>query len=173
MENNQKQLLLADICEKFPYGLKVKFEEKGDSYTEPITALIYREDGIRVAPRLHDSLPFESVKPYLRSLMELSKTEIMDLMKIRFGENDERVANFDQFNRIGRYHGHLIVDFTFNVEDEDGDLHKYSTSVDFGKHSSHQSDSELQYFNENKIDWRGLIGKGIALQAPKGMYLTI
>ena len=79
--------------------------------------------------------------PYLRPMSSMTEEEISDLQKI----NCQFIFNkFDNFAYVG--------------------------AADDGFCSVEEMDNILDYLDSKHFDYRGLIGKGLALEAPDGMY---
>ena len=114
MTQEEKQLLLKDLCARLPYG--VKFQEK-DSNVYILDAANY------FALQVEDMV----FKPYLRPMSSMTE--------------DERI----EFERL-----------SFVYDTSDG-------SMLF-------SEKGLDWLNAHHFDYRGLIEKGLALEAPEDMY---
>ena len=65
------------------------------------------------------------------------------------------------------------------TEEEKKELQEIAVALSYNKddiiigtqiNSFRQLDGVLDLFNSHHLDWRGLIEKGLALEAPKGMY---
>ena len=113
MKQEEKDLLLCDLCARLPFGVKV-FDDMSRTYTLNIgnayfIDLIY-SNGDYVEPPL---------KPYLRPLSSMTEEE-------------------EEMHRI--LYGNL----------------EFEEYVDF--------------LNSHHFDYRGLIEKGLALEAKEGMY---
>ena len=123
-----KKLLLRDLCARQPYGVKCY----AASYKQPYTLIGIVEDEIFLNTPIHDEgdgkfdLGHEIIKPYLRPMSYLAK--------MWGGLNEEEIKN-----PFILFHSPLYA---------------------------------LDYFLENHIDFRGLIEKGLALEAPEDMYKT-
>lgn len=84
----------------------------------------------------------DNIKPYLRPMSSMTEEEISDLQKIN--------CQFS-FNRLNNY--------------------AYVGAADDGFCFVEEMGSILDYLNSKHFDYRGLIEKkGLALEAPKGMY---
>lgn len=136
MTQEDKKLLLTDICARLPYGLMFalwndyhkKFcwavQVSGVEYanTKPIFVFdkpSYRKNGI------------ETVKPYLRRMSSMTEEEEV-----------EYDASFDTIHINGHY-------------------------------DSCMSYKSFDFLNRKMFDYRGLIEKGLALEAPSGMYAAL
>lgn len=117
MTKEEKQLLLKDICERLPYGIKVcyRISDKDNPIIETLSGhmLDYFNENCIV-----------EVKPYLRQMSSMT---------------DDEKETFQMF---------------FN---EDGLL---NTSID----------TYVDWLLEGHFDFRGLIPKGLALEATEQMY---
>ena len=133
MEQNDKNLLIKDLCGRLPYGVVVHFEGWNP---EKLTQIDLRE------------LVFNDMggipKPYLRPLSSMTEEERDEL---------KRIFNCD-------YVEFDCLDFTV------GGSVDYDTFCMYYEHCAELID----WLNENHFDYRGLIPKGLALEAKEGMY---
>ena len=151
MTENEKQLLLTDLCARLPYGIKFPYHMNGDNshkecdciatvdgISDDIVEFTYEEDGVT-----RDwSCPISEVKPYLRPLTRWYMTA------------DERI--------------YLLEELGFDADLENGELN------DFGSYVYRRVNvlPLFDWLNEHHFDYRGLIPMGLALEAPEGMYKT-
>ena len=126
MAQEDKELLLKDLCARLPYGVNVLHKEETITIRAYISDLVIDEVGI--------SHTVEDCKPYLFPL--LSMTE-------------------EQYKYISYNFGRDGLDYI-----------KYGT-CDF--HSSTINIEDIyelvDWLNENHFDYRGLIPKGLAIDA--------
>lgn len=117
MTQEDKGLLLKDICARLPYGVK---------YQDRI------EGGIHILSLgiIHH---YERFIPYLRSMSSMT---------------EEEVKEYKAFHCVAYEHTHFYPQFC-TVKNE---LNMFD------------------WLNAHHFDYRGLIGKGLALKAPEGMY---
>ena len=124
MTQEEKQLLLQDICARLPYGVKATTTSNG--WRDVYVVSGYNDDRIYMDCSVYDEGDdewlIESVKPYLRSMESMTKEEK------------------EEYN--------IIVDALFD------------TGI------SYLND----WLNSHHFDYRGLIPKGLAIEAPEGMY---
>ena len=126
MTQEEKELLIKDLCERLPYG-------------------VMYDNGPERPKKLLPVSPYsiEDIKLYLRPMSSMTEEEKEELMEEHkkdektFMEVIERVANGDE-----RAKGTAIPHFA------------------------------TDWCNEHHFDYRGLIEKGLALEAPKDMYKT-
>lgn len=132
MEEQNKKLLLQEMCARLPYGVKLDFYSKAMNQHYISTLIGIEPDGDRpIIAKIEDgayTLGQDHIKPYLRpisSMTEKEKNEIKEYLKSIEG----KLIGF----------GGRIIWLT-------------------------------DYYLSHHIDFRNLIGKGIALEAPKDMY---
>lgn len=133
MIQEDKQLLLKDLCARLPYGVKVQvyYEEiAGSGYFDETVWVVDNDEPFHVNDRW-----IENIKPYLRPMSSMTEEEKHKLLKfgaVTYLENGE------------------VVDVS---------------CVGFERHADIQD-----YLNACHLDYRGLIDKGLALEAHEGMY---
>lgn len=132
MKQEDKQLLLKDLCARLPYG--VKFQSRhNENGVEGEGTFDFRVDDEFTLGKLKHICELDNCKPYLRPMSSMT---------------DEEKEDFGVFIHIQpkRYNG-----YTVNCS------HYYTIS-------------EIDWLNANHFDYRELIEKGLALEAPEGMY---
>jgi len=150
MTQEEKQLLLIDLCARLPYGVKVE----NTSFSEPqIHTLFGRvsddefmmletyknvggEDYRRVTDNAHYTGYLESIKPYLRPLESMTEEE-----------TKYKLSNFFR---------------VINTKIEGVGYIPTLNSISAIKY--------VDWLNANHFDYRGLIPMGLALEAKEGMY---
>ena len=119
MTNEEKQLLLKDLCARLPYGVKLRYVEdlvvKKESHIITLNN-IYLE---------HILNGDADIKPYLRPMSSMT-------------EEEKKTLN-------------NILEYQYYSDD--------SCMCEAG-----------DWLNEHHFDFRWLIEKGLALEAPAGMY---
>ena len=170
MTNEDKQLLLTDLCGRLPYSVKGKvyaevtngnYDIMGDMifYDAPFDVIL---DNINTSTEeIHvsaignedtyefldnqqtDGEPYvlEDFEPYLRPLNSMTDEEKHELQEL----TKEELSEFGRFIKNG--HG-LSLDGLYMFDKL----------------------RQLHWLNANHFDYRGLIEKGLALVAPKGIY---
>ena len=123
MTQEEKQLLLKDLCARIPYDTLVQLNP--GAYGKPQTCRLTGVDDGEVYLNV-DPDPFRiyNIRPYLRPMSSMTKEE-----------EKER-------NNIALFHS--------------GNIASVPTYIDF--------------LNKHHFDYRGLIEKGLALEAPRDMY---
>ena len=135
MTQEEKQLLLRDLCARLPYGLQIHItsDECDDGFQsgEFDNTLRYHHLEAFVCDRIE-------IKPYLRPMSSMTEEE-------------------------RRY---LLEEFGFDEDLENWELNDFGSYV-------YRNVNVLPLFdwlNAHHFDYRGLIEKGLALEAPEGMY---
>ena len=122
MTNEEKQLLLKDICARLPYGVKCKFfytENKKSDYG--ISFLETEMSFENIEWFLSHKEDFVDMKPYLRLMSTMTEKEKEELFQLMGGGTDVK---------------------------------------------------RIDFYISHHFDYRGLIEKGIAIEAPENMYKT-
>ena len=127
MTQEEKQLLLIDLCARLPFGVMVSVQgNEFDFYKYPYQLTAISKFGLDSFCKVYHPVytPFgvpkvEDVKPYLRPMSSMTKEECA---------------------------------FYFAIDESS------ATCID--------------WLNAHHFDYRGLIEKGLALEAPKDMYKT-
>ena len=175
MTQEEKQLLLKDLCARLPYGVKIMCYKKKNgpnfklplSYTakecleesrqlEVCSALdLSRYDEIQGPQKLkYDDIGYianldkvwtywDEIKPYLRPMSSMTKEESLELSKM----------TNDKFSFYLYTMEHIIV----------------CNSKCYFLNGLHLID----WLNAHHFDYNSLIEKGLALEAPEGMYKEV
>lgn len=140
MTQNEKDLLLQDICSRLPYGVMAKFGDSNPSKITNITQDIDSDSWFVESEGEFDGMMCEinNVKPYLFPLSSMSEDQKYEFY-LRFIENN---CDFDYFK--------------FYLDN--GKWNKLLTSLD-------DIEAIIDWFHKNHIDWRGLIPMGLAIDA--------
>ena len=134
MTQEEKQLLIKDLCARLPYGVKildVPANVVGDLF------LVSTTDTVEYEPEdeTNDdtgSQTLYNIKPYLRPMLSMTLVERIELKAITKG-----------------------VIQIIGLED-------VVVTTDKG----------FDYLNAHHFDYRGLIERGLAIEAPEDMYKT-
>lgn len=142
MTQEEKQLLLKDICSRLPYGVKMS----------NINAI---HNGLDLPPFTIDISDYKTSNPliiinswylpWLRPMSSMTEEEKKQFFKLKQMSVTVIVPNANR----------LEVEYIVDLEDDgDGLNHLYD------------------WLNAHHFDYRGLIEKGLALKAPEDMYKT-
>lgn len=120
MTQEEKQLLLKDLCGRLPYGVKVQW------VTETTELIGIIEDIAQVGYDIndYDVAAIEDIKPYLRPMSSMTEEEENEWMKLGFKVLKKGVSSIIEYD----------------------------------------------WLNDHHFDYRGLIEKRLAIEAPEGMY---
>ena len=121
MTQEEKQLLLKDLCARLPYGVMVK---ECDGVKENNNKLL---DIDMFDECINYDYIIEDIKPYLRPMSSMTEEECKELGDVMFN-----------FINSETYYTHKQID----------------------------------WLNAHHFDYRGLIEKGLVLEAPEDMYKT-
>ena len=144
MNKEEKDLLLRDLCARLPYHLRGKSKD-GKLYE----ATVIYDTGTILASEV-DGVNTNiccGFKPYLRPISSMTTEEVDALFKVL--KIDEERGDWLKVNDIG-----VIRLFT----EAGKDFYEIAAAFD--------------YLNSVHVDYRGLIGKGLALEAPEVIYET-
>ncbi len=147
MKEEDKKLLLIDLCARLPYGVKVSLNKNniGD-----LTA-VYPFDGCVIIENLKNKIPITDfyssdygrftieegeVKPYLRPMSSMTEEEKQEM------SDGSSIAFEPAMNGISGYCPETMAWSVYNVD----------------------------YCISHHLDYRGLILMGLALEALEGMY---
>jgi len=135
MRQEDKELLLKDLCTRLPYRVIIEYNNDGCSST--------RELGLG---SLHDFM-FDNaeLKPYLRSIFSMTEEEFTEL-------KNYTELKYSQLELVDWDNTHRTIEFYLE------EIPHYCVIKVF------------DWFNAHHFDYRGLIEKGLALEAQEGMY---
>ena len=139
MAQEDKELLLIDLCARVPYHVRCKIWLKDGTTEEGLLDLKHNYGDV-----LQDAFYFnkiEDIKPYLRPMSSMTEEEKEELKQEHF--KDER----------------LFAECLTKMKNGDSSMR--------GKVIPH---FVSDWCNKNHFDYRGLIEKGLALEASKEMY---
>jgi len=135
MTNEEKDLLLKDLCARLPYGVKVKVIEEGvlkyDSEIGVIKGKEHVDNEVFIIQCKNDSWCLTAISefiPYLRPMSSMT---------------EEEKAIYSNYKIVVRGLGIMF---------------------------EHNLDCVTEWLLKHHFDYRGLIEKGLALEAPEGMY---
>jgi len=132
MTQEEKQLLLKDLCARLPYGVRINhiiygWEGNAVNFNKKLESFAIEKDN-----GLSYDVPVEEVRPYLRPMSSMT---------------DEEVKEF------------------YDVECMDAEVGYIKPTWNW-----HFTINGIDWLNEHHFDYRGLINKRLALEAPEGMY---
>ena len=151
MTQEEKQLLLADICARLPYKTFAQWHHRALNEFRNVKIMKISTYGkniddyyINVLCQPEPGVDYEAsivdIKPYLRPIDSMTEEEFLEYHNIKYN----KVTYRDNWKRIdiGKFQNVGIIP-----------IEEY-----------------LDWLNEHHFDYRGLIKKGLAWEAPEGMY---
>ena len=128
MKQEDKQLLLADLCARLPYGVKIKlgdYDYQVCGYNSekemPVKIWYYYDSNLTL--KSYIDVYLTDYCPYLRPMSSMTEEEKEQMRDLWI----------------------------------DADTKTHTTRL-------------IDFYNKHHFDYRGLIEKGLALEAPEGMY---
>ena len=149
-QEDKKLLLLKDLCARLPYGVKVKVLNEDilryDYYSKEggfIKGIENINDGLFVIECKKDGyvLSYDEFKPYLLPLSSITEM-LEELNTVGFFKYCDTIANVS------------------HLESKNGISEEIYTYIDIESISG-----LMNFFNSHHIDYRGLIEKGLAIDA--------
>ena len=150
MTQEDKELLLKDLCARLPYGVKVKVLNEDilryDYYSKEggfINGIENINDGLFIIKCRKDGyvLSYDEFKPYLLPLSSITEM-LKELNTIGFFKYCDTIANVS------------------HLESKNGISEEIYTYIDI-----ESIYGLMNFFNSHHIDYRGLIEKGLAIDA--------
>ena len=155
MTQEEKNLLLKDLCGRLPYVTHVRIVEadcldKSESVTEGCVGG-YSDTRMCQDYSMDEIFEFiesgDTVKPYLRTMPSMTEDEKIELKEYL----DAEEVDCDGFGYI-----------------EGGTLEDYVSRMPYSL-----CNYVIDWLNAHHFDYRGLIDMGLALEAPEGMYKIV
>lgn len=153
MTQEDEKLLLIDLAARVPYEVKISLEFDEDKLIGTLDA-VYPSENRVIVDNLDKAIAAINVRcggfilnennvtPYLRSLSSMSEKEKSELYEV-FLECPTIIKTFPSYAEFFIYADIINSIDIVNV---------------------------IDWFNAHHFDYRGLIERGLALEAPKGMY---
>lgn len=157
MTQEDKQLLLKDLCTRLPYNVVIRCTDNDTDYRCFLTTNILNE--------LLYNIEYYDYKPYLRPMSSMIEDERKEIESISRCHVETIVLK-----RGGKYHDKIIKSKVFLdnettefdlLGDSDGEYNHIDSFI--------MSDT-IDWLLSHHFDFRGLIEKGLALEAPEGVY---
>jgi len=155
MTQEEKKLLLKDLSARLPYGVicygvTKDTDEDGNYIDEGVTDILYELHSYKCCyglVGLMNECDIESIKPYLRPISSMTDEEMDILFDILQVDKDGKDEDWIKINDV------CGIKFFFPT----------------GKWIENVAEA-YDYLYSIHIDFRGLIRKGLAIEAPEGMY---
>ena len=149
MTQEEKQLLLKDLCARFPYGVKLHIPSFSD--TPQLLQQISDYETIEINDYT-SPIGIDKVKPYLRPMSSMTEEEKEELLNLIF----DKESKYFYINKEG------LIDGKTSSLMKDGLNYPAFCPINIVKYTD--------WLNSHYFDYRGLIPKGLAIKAPEGMY---
>lgn len=140
MTQEDKELLLRDLCMRLPYKVIIHVDDHDEIFADWELDHTYT-NGYRIEINY---MCIEDVRPYLRPMSSMTDEEKEEFHKLK-----QFSVTVVMPNGVSLLKPTYIVDLE---DDGDGLNHLYD------------------WLNAHHFDYRGLIEKGLAIEAPEGMY---
>ena len=173
MTQEDKQLLLADLCARLPYRVFVNIEGFDYDFNGKLVQVYFgniNRCSIQVGCNISYSL--EETKPWLRPMSSMTEEEAKELLFVRlvskYGESCAYIKNFIKLNEVSfrkepPYEGSIAVLFSFENKIHDTpQIREYSKCEYLGQINDITL-AEIDWLNAHYFDYRGLIEKGLAI----------
>jgi len=142
MTQDNKELLLRYICAMLSYGLMCQVDVGAAGFDDgKLEEIDIPNERVRFADDGYWDADIDDVKPYLRPLTSMTTEEEYEFHQIMKRNSDKSLSLMDYNDHLQQLSFFIIV----GVEIVD-------------------------WLNKHHFDYYGLIEKGLALEAPKGMY---
>ena len=136
MTREDKELLLKDLCARLPYGVKIEFTWW---VMDEGTCINTTLEPDHIEQIRNDELGDVEIKPYLFPMSSMTEEQCYDFY-CRFVENEIDYNDFKKY-----YFDGCLWNKVLTTIDDCGDI--------------------IDWFNKNHFDYRGLIEKGLAIDA--------
>lgn len=138
MTQEEKDLLLKDLCARLPYRVRIKTINNDYNYTTKTLLSLNPKKGFAKIGIEFDEIfdvvkiKVEEIKPYLFPLSSMTEEQYKEFIMISGWDVDIEDVRRGKFSCIG----YIGFDYLYDAED---------------------------WFNKNHFDWRGLIPKNLAI----------
>jgi hypothetical protein len=145
MNKEEKELLLVDLCARLPYGVKVKIKEEGVlSYDSGIGVIVGKE---------HVDNEIFIIQCKNDSWCLTAITEFVPYLRPMSSMTEE------EHNEWFQYY-------------QNAEIEELNKSGDYFKAAMSGDNAKYDWLNVHYFDYRSLIEKELALEAPEGIYNT-
>lgn len=159
MNEEDKELLLKDLCTRLPYGVIVKYKSREREGNVELTC-----DNIGYVTELGNGW-WKECKPYLRPISSMTEEEVRELIKVKVLSRYGKEGDYCSLNNIKSIKNIRLLrsnewfcDVTYNAIDGE-----YTTCEAITKVTWETTIAEIDWLNEHFFDYRGLIEKGLAI----------
>lgn len=146
MEQEDKNLLLQDLCGRLPYGVKMINTEPYSDEHNPILTLSYISEDNAIGCRAGKGFmttSLGSIKPYLFPLSSMTEEQTKEVHNLIYQGISESVDETKEWLKTRKENELRPITLTYILS--------YTLVID--------------WFCKNHFDYRGLIPKGLAIDA--------
>ena len=136
MTQEEKELLIKDLCARLPYGVKVSTP---DDVSRTITRMNIDRNLIEVGNYIDDVYVLSDIKPYLFPLSSMNREQREEFIK--FADYEPRLEDCGRHQEL----------YYYDLVGHENNLYPNSDAID--------------WLDKNLFDYRGLIEKGLANDA--------
>jgi len=158
MEKKDRQLLIKDLSARLSYGVRIREYNDKYGWSDGVLSTITNDYFSEGEPSIEGNWinRAEDVRPYLRPLSSITDSELYDAAAIMLGGVPYKKADGSWYT--------ISHDPFFGEIEQDLDFDYFS--------KGYYGIKNVDFLNKHHFDYRGLIEKGLALEAPDGMYNT-
>ena len=144
-KDSKELLLLNDLYARIPYGVKICYTEHeyGVKSTWTIDYIIPELEQI-VTKHPYGKFSIKDIRPYLRPMSSMTEEEIREIKAMGFA---------------------YWITMINNDLRSSGPMSLLDAII-----THHKMVKLIDWLNRHHFDYRGLIEKGLAIEAPEGMY---
>ena len=158
----EKELLLNVLKDGLPYGLQLKITDINKFTFNGELCVLSKNwcrlniaDPVKRAKVKNQTIPLNSIyiKPYLRPLASMTEEEAKEIVILHGIKDILSIKLTDEYIEV------VVDDGVCSTETRTIWYDEIISSIEI-----------FDWLNKHHLDYRGLIEKGLALEAPEGMY---
>ena len=161
MTTEDKKILLKDLCARLPYGVIVDNPNPAGGAWDEVISI---DTSAKTVTLLYDGRVFsvDNIKPYLRPMSSMTDEELMEFGRLKY-QDDEIWEIVEMW----------VVKHDFlNIKCRNKHDEASTWIFQISRTEPLRSWKGIDWLLAHHFDYRGLIKKGLALEAPEGMYKT-
>ena len=155
MTQEEKDLLLKDLCARLPHHVRVKVWLKDGTIEEGLFDFEHNYGDVMMDFFFYNKL--KDLKPYLRPIYSMTKEEAEEFYKV--------TGNIFKF-----YPGCKIYDHIPAFDNNCTSFDTFDDEYEYKRVKPENVIACIDFLNRHHFDYRGLINLGLALEAKEGMY---
>jgi len=156
MTNEEQELLIKDLCARLPYGI-----QGISSWGEVSSLVTIGEEEWDILTSLNYDIVKHGWRPYLRSMETMTEEDLISYAKYDFADDD--IYKIVDFRCTGKSFINIYCSLVRDPE-------HYPVIFQRTKTSPLENWRGIDWLNAHHFDYRGLIKKGLAFEAPEGIY---